>query len=76
MKKKKKLLVFTFIFTAVLVFVIFYFKDNTDVAKIEKKQDASAIETADDLLDDLNASFEDMDFEEFESDSLANDSII
>ena len=74
MKKKKKLLIFLLVFAAIIISLVFYFKDNTDVTVIEKQQDASAIEAADDILNDLNASFEDMDFEE-DQDTILLDSL-
>ena len=63
-KKGKKFIYITLGFLIVIVFLVFYFKDNTDTDKIEKEQDADAVVTADTLENLLNSSFDDIDFSE------------
>ena len=85
MKKKKGFLIFTVVFLAAIVFAIFYFRDPANTEAIEKEQDADAVETADELIDNLNSSFNDINFEEdtsetstieIEQDSLADQEMI
>jgi len=63
-KRGKKFIIYTLGFLVVVVFLIFYFKDNTNTSQIEKAQDANAEVTADTLEDMLNASFDEEDFSE------------
>jgi hypothetical protein len=59
MTKKKKILNGIIFLVGLIVFAVYYFKDNTDLAKVEKKQDDSAKEAAKIMEEDLNASFDD-----------------
>ena len=59
MTKKKKILNGVIFLVGLIVFAIYYFKDNTDLAKVEKAQDDSAKESAEIMEEDLNASFDD-----------------
>ncbi len=56
-KRKKRTLISLAVFVGLLVAAVFYFRDNADLEQIEKDQEISAEKAADDLADDLNASF-------------------
>lgn len=80
MTKKKKILNGVIFLVGLIVFVIYYFKDNTDMEKVEKKQDASAEKAADSMSNALNEiEFDEVDFEVdsamIEEDSIALDSL-
>lgn len=67
MTKKKKWINALIFIGGLIVFLFYYFEDNTDTEVIEEKQEESATESADTTLnvldnivtDDLNASFND-----------------
>jgi len=54
MTKKKKLLNGIIFLVGLIVFVVYYFKDNTDMEKVEKAQDESAKDSAEVKLPDLS----------------------
>ena len=66
MTKKKKILNGVIFLVGLIVFAVYYFKDNTDLEKVEKTQDDSAKKAAKFMEEDLNASFDDG--EQIESD--------
>ena len=59
MTKKKKILNGVIFLVGLIVFAVYYFKDNTDLEKVEKTQDDSAKKAAKFMEEDLNASFDD-----------------
>ena len=68
MTKKKKILNGVIFLVGLIVFAIYYFKDNTDLAKVEKVQDKSAKEAAENPETGLSA---DLKAYESEQDSKA-----
>ena len=66
MTKKKKILNGVIFLVGLIVFAIYYFKDNTDLAKVEKAQYDSAKKAAEDPETGLGAI--DADLRDFESD--------
>ena len=50
MTKKKKILNGVIFLVGLIVFAIYYFKDNTDMKKVEKAQDDSAKKAADSIF--------------------------
>ena len=71
MTKKKKILNGVIFLVGLIVFAIYYFKDNTDLAKVEKKQDDSAKKSAEDPETGLDAIDADYKAYESEQDSKA-----
>ena len=71
MTKKKKILNGVIFLVGLIVFAIYYFKDNTDLAKVEKKQDDSAKKSAEDPETGLDAIGADLKAYEAEQDSKA-----
>ena len=53
MTKKKKIINALIFFAGLIVFVIYYFKDNRDMDKEEKIQDESAENAADSIFDNV-----------------------
>lgn len=74
--QKKGLWAIALILIAAIV-VVFYLKDNRDMAEVEKKQLESAADSAESKLDLLDEEFEDLDFDESEIEdaTLAYDTI-
>jgi hypothetical protein len=76
MTKKKKILNGIIFLVGLVIFVIYYLKDNADMEAKEKEQDLSAEEAGDINLNALDKLVsEDLAEIEFKSDSVTTDSI-
>ena len=76
MTKKKKILNGIIFLVGLVIFVIYYLKDNADMEAKEKEQDLSAEEAGDTNLNALDKLVsEDLAEIEFTSDSVTKDSI-
>ncbi len=80
MTRKKKILNGIIFLVGLVIFVFYYLEDNGDMEKVEKEQDESAEEAAENPKTGLDAISDDVaDFEQdsamMEEDSIAVDSI-
>ena len=82
MTKNKKIINALIFIGGLIVFLIYYFEDNTDTKKVEEKQEESAESSVDSMLNVLNEEnfdFEDGNFEvspsALEGDSIVSDSL-
>ena len=76
MTKKKKILNGIIFLVGLVIFVIYYLKDNSDMEAKEQEQDASAEKSGDTNLNALDKLVsEDLAEIEFKSDSVTTDSI-
>ena len=70
MTKKKRLINALIFLVGLIIFIFYYFEDDTNTDVVEEIQDVSAVSSADSMLNILND--EDFDFEE---DSISSDSL-
>jgi len=70
--KNKKLIVLG-VLVLLIAGAIFYFKDNTDMKKVEKEHNESAEASSDEILDKLNNDTLGNDFDDIEEAPLAID---
>ena len=76
MTKKQRKLNGIILIGGLIILVVFYFKDNADMEKVEKKQDKSAEVSGDTSLNALDKIVsDDLDGIGFEQDSLAQVSV-